>query len=95
MKTIFALFALILPITVMADDSYADGERICTSLKADIVRNYDVSNLELIMNGNPHITSTIVSCTYRATTPEMYGDSVVMLVVTLNPKNNRFTVDVR
>ena len=44
-KTLIAIAAL-LPLTTIAD------EDICKKLMADITRNYDVTNLKYVPNGN-------------------------------------------
>ena len=72
-----------------------DGTEVCTDLIVDITRNYYVSQLQWMHNGNPHVTQDLVSCTYKAVTPEMWGDRPVMVIALLNTSNNRFTVEIR
>lgn len=75
--------------------SYDDGVQICKNLKIDIARNYNVKNLELMINGNPYVSESLVSCTYRASVSEMYGDRPTMVTALLNTSNNRFTIEIQ
>ncbi|WP_150815692.1 hypothetical protein [Pseudomonas fluorescens] len=89
MKQLLVSLALLAPLTAFA------GGDICTNLIPDITRNYDVSKLEWMRNGNPYVSQDLVSCAYKAVTPEMWGDRPVLVMVLLNTTNNRFTVEVR
>lgn len=89
MKQLPVLLALLTPLTAFA------GDDICTKLIPDITHNYDVTNLEVVRNGNPHVTQDLVSCNYRAETPSMSGNLPVTVVVLLNTTNNRYTVEIR
>lgn len=89
MKKALVSFALIAPLTALA------GEDVCTNLIPDITRNYDVTSLEVVRNGNSHVSQDLVSCNYRAQAPSMSGNLPVMVVVLLNTTNNRYTVDIR
>lgn len=88
MKQLLVSLALLTPLTAIA------GDDICTKLIPDITNNYDVSKLEWMRNGNPQVSQDLVSCTYRAVTPEMWGDRPVVVIVLLNTANNRFTVEI-
>lgn len=77
----------------IAEENTQDG--ICTKLIPDITRNYDVTKLEWMRNGNPHVTQDLVSCNYRAEAPSMSGNLPVTVLVLLNTTNNRFTVEIR
>ena len=88
MKKLLVLMALLAPITAMADD-------VCDKIISDITRNYNVSKLEVMHNGNPRVSQDLVACNYKAVTPEMWGDRPVLVSVLLNTTNNRFTVEVR
>ena len=89
MKKLMASFALLASATAQA------GEDVCTKLMPDILANYKVENLEVMRNGNPYVSKELVSCVYKATRPELYGDIPVMVTVLLNTVNNRFTVEIR
>jgi hypothetical protein len=88
MRKLLVSFVLLGPLTAIA------GEDICTKLIPDITRNYDVSKLEWMQNGNPHVSQSLVTCTYKAVTKEMWGDLPVLVSVLLNTNNNRFTVEI-
>ncbi|MEA9996199.1 hypothetical protein QN382_12185 [Pseudomonas sp. 10B1] len=87
MKMILVSLALLMPLTAMA------GGDVCTKLIPDIIANYRVENLEL-RNGNPPAPQVMVVCAYTATTPDLYGDRHVTVLVTLNTTNQRFTVEI-
>lgn len=89
MKQLLVILALLAPLTAIA------GDDICTKLIPDITRNYDVSKLEWMRNGNPHVSQDLVSCNYRAEAPSMSGNLPVTVIVLLNATNNRFTVEIR
>jgi hypothetical protein len=89
MKQLLVSLAMLAPLIAAASDD------ICTKLIPDITRNYDVTKLEWMRNGNPHVTQDLVSCNYRAETPSMSGNFPVIVIVLLNTTNNRFTVEIR
>ncbi|WP_144080562.1 hypothetical protein [Pseudomonas simiae] len=89
MKKLMASLAFLAPVTALA------GDDICTKLMPDILANYKVENLEVMRNGNPYVSKELVSCVYRATRPELYGDIPVMVTALLNTANNRFSVEIR
>lgn len=88
MKKLITAMLLLVPLTASAGD-------VCKQLIPDITRNYEVYELEVMRNGNPQVSQSLVSCTYKAVVHEMWGNRPVMLVVLLNNTNNRFTVEVR
>lgn len=87
-KTLIAI-ATLLPLTAIAD------ENICKKLMADIARNYNVTSLEYMPNGNPYVSQSLVSCNYRAEAPLVSGNLPIMVAVLFNTANNRFTVEIR
>ncbi|SFH88265.1 hypothetical protein SAMN05216206_0614 [Pseudomonas guineae] len=87
MKRLLILLIISSP-TLASDD-------VCKDLIVDITNNYDVAQLEVVRNGNPYVTETVVACTYKGTTPEIWGDRPVVLNVLLNADTGRFQVDVR
>lgn len=89
--TVAAIGTLIL----LAPFAASAADDVCKTLIPEIVRNYEVANLEVMRNGNPQVSQSLVSCTYKAVVHEMWGNRPVMLVVLLNTENNRFTVEVR
>ena len=89
MKQLLVSLTLLAPLTASA------GDDICTKLIPDITRNYDVSKLEWMRNGNPRVFQDLVSCNYRAETPSMSGNLPVIVTVLLNTTNNKFTVEIR
>lgn len=86
-----ALIALI-PSLATAKPS---PDTVCDQLISDIVKYYDVQNLEWARNGNPYVSESMVSCVYRATRRSMSGDLPVMVIALLNTSNNNFTVEFR
>lgn len=88
MKNLILTMSILMPLSASAGD-------VCKGLIPDITRNYEVYELEVMRNGNPQVSQSLVSCTYKAVVHEMWGNRPVMLVVLLNTENNRFTVEVR
>jgi hypothetical protein len=88
MKKLLAILTMLAPLTVMASDD------VCTKLISDITRNYELSKLEFMPNGNPHISQSMVSCTYSGFAPSMSGDLPVVITALLNTTNNRYTLEV-
>lgn len=86
---------LIASLTLLASITAQAGEDVCIKLMPDILANYKVENLEVMRNGNPYVSTELVSCVYRATRSELYGDIPVMVTALLNTANNRFTVEIR
>lgn len=93
MKKLLVVLALLTPFTVMAAET--NGFDICTNLISDITRNYDVSKLELMRNGNPYVSQSLVSCNYKAVAPAMSGDLPVVVTALLNTVSKRYTVEIR
>lgn len=88
---LFALAAC-LPLLATAETSIYD---ICRNLIPDITQNFAVFDMEFMPNGNPHVSQQLVSCIYRATTHELYGNRPTMVAALLNISNNRFTVEIK
>lgn len=85
---------LVTSLALLASATAQAGEDVCTKLMPDILTNYKVENLEVMRNGNPYVSKELVSCVYKATRPELYGDVPVMVTALLNTANNRFTVEI-
>lgn len=82
-------------LMLLAPFAASAADDACKTLIPEIVRNYEVANLEVMRNGNPHISKSMVSCTYKAVTPTMSGDLPVVVTALLNTDNKRFTVEIR
>lgn len=89
MRSLVMAVVILAPLVASADDS------ICTKLIQDIKRDYDYSDIQWMPNGNPRMTESLVVCTYRAVKATMYANLPVMLLVTLNTDNGRYTVESR
>lgn len=82
-------------LMLLAPFAASAADDVCKTLIPEIVRNYEVANLEVMRNGNPRISKSMVSCTYKAVTPTMSGDLPVIVTALLNTDNKRFTVEIR